>query len=138
MPMQTFAECPTETPRATPRALATSSKEPDGGSRLSMHGMPATKRAGDKLQRTSIGSSSREWSDKYRSMSASAIEDADDALPLRGADRPAGTTLEIAAGKKSQPKARTKRPRPIFDDGSVTRVFKFPSKAYPRSSYYVT
>src|SRR5262245_45109973 len=71
-------------------------------------------------------------------MSAGAIEDADDALPFRGADRPAGTTLEIAAGKKSQPKARTKRPRPTFDDGSVTRVFKFPSHAYPRSSYYVT
>jgi outer membrane protein OmpA-like peptidoglycan-associated protein len=71
-------------------------------------------------------------------MSASALEDADDALPLRGADRPVGTTLEIAAGKKSQPKARTKRPRPTFNDGSVTRVFKFPSKAYPRSSYYVT
>jgi len=35
-------------------------------------------------------------------------------------------------------KARTKRQRPTFDDGSITRVFKFPSKPYPRSSYYVT
>ena len=71
-------------------------------------------------------------------MSAGPIEDAGDALPLHGADRPVGDTLEIAAGGKAQPKARTKRPRPTFDDGSITRVFKFPSKAYPRSSYYVT
>jgi outer membrane protein OmpA-like peptidoglycan-associated protein len=71
-------------------------------------------------------------------MSASTIEDAGNALPLRATDRPAGTTLEIADGKKSQPRARTKRLRPTFDDGSVTRVFKFPSKTYPRSSYYVT
>src|SRR5215510_16150547 len=71
-------------------------------------------------------------------MSAGAIDDADDPLPLSEADRPVGTALEIAAGGKAQPKARTKRPRPTFDDGSVTRVFKFPSKAYPRSSYYVT
>src|SRR6185436_21006126 len=66
-------------------------------------------------------------------MSASPI-DSGYALPLHEADRPADAT----AGGKSQPKARTKRPRPTFDDGSVTRVFKFPSKAYPRSSYYVT
>ena len=51
---------------------------------------------------------------------------------------PVGNTLEIAAGRKAQNQKRTKRPRPTFDDGSVTRVFKFPSKAYPRSSYYVT
>ena len=36
------------------------------------------------------------------------------------------------------PKARTKRPRPTFDDGALTRHFKFPSKTYPRSTYYVT
>jgi outer membrane protein OmpA-like peptidoglycan-associated protein len=71
-------------------------------------------------------------------MSAGTIEDAGEALPLHGAERPVGGTLEIAAGREAQPKARTKRPRPTFDDGSVTRVFKFPSKAYPRSSYYVT
>src|SRR6478736_6026635 len=71
-------------------------------------------------------------------MSAGAIEDAGDALPLQGADRPVAATLQIAAGGEARPKARTKRPRPTFDDGSVTRVFKFPSKAYPRSSYYVT
>ncbi len=74
-------------------------------------------------------------------MSARAIEDAGDALPLHGADRPVVDTLEIATGGNAaqvRPKTRTKRPRPTFDDGSVTRVFKFPSKAYPKSSYYVT
>ena len=71
-------------------------------------------------------------------MPAGATDDAGDPSPLRGADRSVGTALEIAAGGKAQPKARTKRQRPTFDDGLVTRVFKFPSKAYPRSSYYVT
>ena len=33
---------------------------------------------------------------------------------------------------------RARRPRPTFDDGALTRTFRFPSKAYPRSSYYVT
>jgi outer membrane protein OmpA-like peptidoglycan-associated protein len=70
-------------------------------------------------------------------MSASQI-DSGYALPSHEADRPAEATPDIAAGDKTQPKARTRRPRPTFDDGSVTRVFKFPSKAYPRSSYYVT
>jgi outer membrane protein OmpA-like peptidoglycan-associated protein len=50
-------------------------------------------------------------------MSASPI-DSGDALPLHAADRPADAAPDI--------------------DGSVTRVFKFPSKTYPRSSYYVT
>jgi outer membrane protein OmpA-like peptidoglycan-associated protein len=59
-------------------------------------------------------------------------------LPLHEADRPADATPDMASGKETKPKARTRRPRPTFDDGSVTRVFKFPSKAYPRSSYYVT
>jgi outer membrane protein OmpA-like peptidoglycan-associated protein len=74
-------------------------------------------------------------------MSAEEIEDAGDALPLYGADRLVGDTPQVATGGKAaqvRPKARMKRPRPTFDDGSVTRVFKFPSKAYPRSSYYVT
>jgi outer membrane protein OmpA-like peptidoglycan-associated protein len=74
-------------------------------------------------------------------MSAGAIENAGDALPLHGADRPVGDTSDVATGGKAaqvRPKARTKRQRPTFDDGSVTRVFKFPSKPYPRSSYYVT
>ena len=71
-------------------------------------------------------------------MSAGAIDDAGNSLLSGGAERPVSTELEIAAGGKAQPKVRTKRPRPTFDDGSVTRVFKFPSKAYPRSSYYVT
>src|SRR5215470_120619 len=71
-------------------------------------------------------------------MSADTIEDAPDPLPSHGADPPVGAMLQVAAGREAQPKARTKRPRPTFDDGSVTRVFKFPSKTYPRSSYYVT
>jgi outer membrane protein OmpA-like peptidoglycan-associated protein len=71
-------------------------------------------------------------------MSAGTTNDSGDPSPLRGADRPVGTASDSAAGGKAQPKARTKRPRPTFDDGSVTRVFKFPSKSYPRSSYYVT
>jgi outer membrane protein OmpA-like peptidoglycan-associated protein len=74
-------------------------------------------------------------------MSAGAIEDAGDALPLAGAGRAVDDTLDVKTGGKAaqgRPKARTKRPRPTFDDGSITRVFKFPSKAYPRSSYYVT
>ena len=36
------------------------------------------------------------------------------------------------------PAKRPRRPRPTFEDGALTRVFKFPSKTYPRSSYYVT
>src|SRR5262245_43274270 len=68
-------------------------------------------------------------------MSARTVHDSSDASPPEDA-------LLLAAGAPSaetaQPKARTKRPRPTFDDGSVTRVFKFPSKACPRSSYYVT
>lgn len=44
------------------------------------------------------------------------------------------------SGKRAKPPAakRPKRPRPTFEDGSLTRTFKFPSKTYPRSSYYVT
>jgi outer membrane protein OmpA-like peptidoglycan-associated protein len=46
---------------------------------------------------------------------------------------------ESEGGKPKKPrKPRTKRPRPTFDDGALTRAFKFPSKTYPRSSYYVT
>jgi outer membrane protein OmpA-like peptidoglycan-associated protein len=43
-----------------------------------------------------------------------------------------------SAASLVRPKSRTARPRPCFDDGSLTRVFKFPSKAYPKSTYYVT
>jgi outer membrane protein OmpA-like peptidoglycan-associated protein len=39
---------------------------------------------------------------------------------------------------KPAPARKPKRPRPTFDDGALTRTFKFPSKTYPRSSYYVT
>ena len=42
------------------------------------------------------------------------------------------------AADAALPKARKKKPRPTFADGSLTRQFKFPSKSYPRSTYYVT
>jgi outer membrane protein OmpA-like peptidoglycan-associated protein len=45
-----------------------------------------------------------------------------------------------SAAPAVRPKAKSKaaRPRPCFDDGALTRIFKFPSRAYPRSTYYVT
>ncbi len=47
----------------------------------------------------------------------------------------AATPVSAAA----PPKLKKKRaPRPTFEDGALTRVFKFPSKKYPKSSYYVT
>ena len=46
---------------------------------------------------------------------------------------------EPAAGREGVRGApKPKRPRPTFEDGSLTRVFKFPSKSYPRTSHYVT
>lgn len=52
--------------------------------------------------------------------------------PVRQPDDPA------RAGDTA-PKPRKKRaPRPTYDDGALTRVFKFPSKKFPKSSYYVT
>jgi outer membrane protein OmpA-like peptidoglycan-associated protein len=108
---------------------------------LSIHRIPATKRAGISRRKPRLVLPSETAPINIGSMSSDAIEDAGDAFPLRGAHRPVGDTLEIAAGGNAaqvRPKARTRRPRPTFDDGSVTRVFKFPSKAYPRSSYYVT
>jgi outer membrane protein OmpA-like peptidoglycan-associated protein len=108
---------------------------------LSIHGIRATKRAGISRRKPRLVLPRETAPINIPSMSADTIEDAGDALPLHGDDRLVGDTPEVAAdGKATQvrPKARTKRPRPTFDDGSVTRVFKFPSKAYPRSSYYVT
>ena len=57
------------------------------------------------------------------------------------AGHPHEDALTIAAACEAapaKPRARTKRPRPCFDDGALTRVFKFPSKTFPRSTYYVT
>ncbi len=45
--------------------------------------------------------------------------------------------LDAPAAAPSKPKKK-RAPRPTFEDGSLTRVFKFPSKKYPKSSYYVT
>ena len=78
-------------------------------------------------------------------MSAQTIKYSRDALLLDGADDPDGDQRTVSADPASDPaaeqvppKVRTKRPRPTFDDGSITRIFKFPSKTYPRSTYYVT
>ena len=49
-----------------------------------------------------------------------------------GAD--ASETAAPARPKRS----RQRKPQPTFDDGATTRVFKFPSRTYPRSAYYVT
>ena len=43
-----------------------------------------------------------------------------------------------AAATRAPRKPRTRKPRPTYDDGALTRLFKFPSKTYPRSTYYVT
>jgi outer membrane protein OmpA-like peptidoglycan-associated protein len=72
--------------------------------------------------------------DEYRAMSARTTGDSFVALPPEEGLLQAGTP-DV---EPVQPKAKAKRPRPTFDDGSITRVFKFPSKTYPRSSYYVT
>ena len=74
-------------------------------------------------------------------MSATTINDSSVSLPLHGAGYPEGEKLPVAAAAvatKESPIVRTKRPRPTFDDGSSTRVFKFPSRTYPKSSFYVT
>ena len=68
-------------------------------------------------------------------MSARTTDDSSDAL------RPEEALLHAAGGpnvETVQLRVKTRRPRPTFDDGSLTRVFKFPSKTYPRCSYYVT
>ncbi len=62
-------------------------------------------------------------------------------MPLSGLDHPEAGNRDPAAEAattRAPRKARTKRPRPTFDDGTLTRHFKFPSKSYPKSTYYVT
>lgn len=55
--------------------------------------------------------------------------------PVRQPDDPA----RAGDAAPTPPKPRKKRaPRPTYDDGALTRVFKFPSKKFPKSSYYVT
>ena len=103
-----------------------------------MHRIPATKRAGINRRKPRLVLPS-----KTGLINIAACQLARSKMQVRpclcmGLNDQWAATLEIAAGREAQPKARTKRPRPTFDDGSVTRVFKFPSKAYPRSSYYVT
>lgn len=47
-------------------------------------------------------------------------------------------TIEAVPIAVVRPKSRMTRSRPCFDDGALTRVFKFPSRTYPKSSYYLT
>ena len=54
------------------------------------------------------------------------------------ADGSAGPAEPVVAAPTSQKPKKKRAPRPTFEDGSLTRVFKFPSKKYPKSSYYVT
>lgn len=74
-------------------------------------------------------------------MPASLNHDSRDSLPLDSDGYPRGETLASiadATALEALPKARKKRQRPTFEDGAISRVFKFPSKTNPRSSYYVT
>ena len=61
-------------------------------------------------------------------------------LPLQasGLEAPSRSDAQASSLTKPAPAKKARRPRPTFDDGALTRTFKFPSKAYPRSSYYVT
>jgi outer membrane protein OmpA-like peptidoglycan-associated protein len=59
-------------------------------------------------------------------------------LPAPGLEGPSRSDAEASSLAKPAPAKKARRPRPTFDDGALTRTFKFPSKAYPRSSYYVT
>lgn len=55
-----------------------------------------------------------------------------------GADAPSVSDTGASLAQKPATAKRVRKPRPTFDDGALTRTFKFPSKSYPRSSYYVT
>lgn len=72
-------------------------------------------------------------------MSVGTTTDSPPRLTLHapGLDAPVHTDAEAGHSAPARPK-KLRRPRPTFDDGALTRTFKFPSKAYPRSSYYVT
>lgn len=75
-------------------------------------------------------------------MSAESTSDSREAIASPGPDsRSQDGGPAIAAASKpanARPRGRTKKPRPCFEDGALTRVFKFPCKTFPRSSYYVT
>ena len=84
-------------------------------------------------------------------MPAEPKDDSVDAMPAgapgveparvgRTVAAPASAPADPAPAVPTKPsRARKKKaPQPTFDDGATTRVFKFPSRAYPKSSYYVT
>src|SRR5262245_7817712 len=82
----------------------------------------------------------RASSDTHPVMSDRATTDSPTLLPFQAAGlEPAPrSNAETSSLAKRAPAKKARRPRPTFDDGALTRTFKFPSKAYPRSSYYVT
>jgi outer membrane protein OmpA-like peptidoglycan-associated protein len=91
------------------------------------------------MHATSFGFSRRASSDTHRAMSDRATFDSSILLPLQaGLEAPSRSDAEASSFTKRAPAKKARRPRPTFDDGALTRTFKFPSKAYPRSSYYVT
>lgn len=79
--------------------------------------------------------------DEPRTMSVSTIQDPAPPSPPDGLTLPDKSDAAVIAGGgalDSRPRPKVKKPRPTFEDGALTRLFKFPSKTYPRSTYYVT
>jgi outer membrane protein OmpA-like peptidoglycan-associated protein len=92
------------------------------------------------MRSTSFAFFRRASSDTHRAMSDRTTFDSSILLPLQapGLEAPSCSDAEASSLAKPAPAKKARRPRPTFDDGALTRTFKFPSKAYPRSSYYVT
>lgn len=92
------------------------------------------------MRGTSFAFSRRASSDTHRVMSDRTTIDSSILLPLQAPrlEAPSRSDAEASSLAKPPPAKKARRPRPTFDDGALTRTFKFPSKAYPRSSYYVT
>src|SRR5262245_61896920 len=82
----------------------------------------------------------RASSDTHPVMSDRATTDSPTLLPFQAAGLEPAPRSNADASSLAKPATakKARRPRPTFDDGALTRTFKFPSKAYPRSSYYVT
>ena len=63
---------------------------------------------------------------------------ADPVDPQLGAPECADATDRDLTPAKPEKRKKKRAPQPTYDDGATTRLFKFPSRAYPKSSYYVT
>jgi outer membrane protein OmpA-like peptidoglycan-associated protein len=98
------------------------------------------RRDGDNLRGTSFTFSRRASSDTHRAMSDRTAIDSPTFLPLQapGLEAASRSDAEAPSLAKAASAKKARRPQPTFDDGALTRTFKFPSKAFPRSSYYVT